>query len=54
METFKAENEIIDAQGRLITDDEISRLNEQLSQPEGHGRTGRPRLSRHAISMFRR
>ena len=32
VETFKAENEIIDAQGRLITDDEISRLNEQLSQ----------------------
>lgn len=32
VETFKAENEIIDAQGRLITDDEITRLNDQLSQ----------------------
>jgi polysaccharide biosynthesis transport protein len=32
VETFKAENEIVDAQGRLITDDEITRLNDQLSQ----------------------
>ena len=32
VETFKAENQIIDAQGRLITDDEITRLNDQLSQ----------------------
>lgn len=31
VETFKAENDIIDAQGRLITDDEILKLNEQLS-----------------------
>jgi uncharacterized protein involved in exopolysaccharide biosynthesis len=31
VETFKAENDIIDAQGRLITDDEIVKLNEQLS-----------------------
>lgn len=31
VEAFKAENDIIDAQGRLITDDEILRLNEQLS-----------------------
>ena len=30
MEAFKSENDIIDAQGRLITDDEILRLNEQL------------------------
>ncbi len=29
---FKAENEIVDAQGRLITDEEILRLNDQLSQ----------------------
>lgn len=35
VETFKAENEIIDAQGRLITDDEITRLNDQLSQARG-------------------
>lgn len=28
---FKRENDIVDAQGRLITDDEIVRLNEQLS-----------------------
>ncbi|WP_338036674.1 GumC family protein [Arvimicrobium flavum] len=28
---FKAENDIIDPQGRLITDDEIIRLNEQLT-----------------------
>lgn len=28
---FKAENDIIDPQGRLITDDEIIKLNEQLS-----------------------
>jgi uncharacterized protein involved in exopolysaccharide biosynthesis len=28
---FKAENDIIDPQGRLITDDEIVKLNEQLS-----------------------
>lgn len=31
VETFKAENEIIDPQGRLITDDEIVKLNEQLA-----------------------
>lgn len=31
VEAFKAENDIIDAQGRLITDDEIVRLNEQLA-----------------------
>ncbi len=31
VETFKAENDLIDAQGRLITDDEILKLNEQLS-----------------------
>jgi succinoglycan biosynthesis transport protein ExoP len=30
VEQFKAENDIIDAQGRLITDDEIVKLNEQL------------------------
>lgn len=29
--TFKAENDIIDPQGRLITDDEIIKLNDQLS-----------------------
>lgn len=31
VETFKAENDLVDAQGRLITDDEIVRLNEQLT-----------------------
>ncbi|MFC3220793.1 GumC family protein [Tianweitania populi] len=31
VETFKAENGIVDAQGRLITDDEILKLNDQLS-----------------------
>lgn len=31
VEAFKAENDLIDAQGRLITDDEILRLNEQLA-----------------------
>ncbi|MGE3366220.1 MAG: Wzz/FepE/Etk N-terminal domain-containing protein [Rhizobiaceae bacterium] len=31
IEQFKAENDIIDAQGRLITDDEIVKLNDQLS-----------------------
>jgi uncharacterized protein involved in exopolysaccharide biosynthesis len=31
VETFKAENDLIDAQGRLITDDEIVRLNDQLA-----------------------
>jgi polysaccharide biosynthesis transport protein len=31
VETFKAENDIVDAQGRLITDDEIVKLNDQLS-----------------------
>lgn len=31
VETFKAENDLVDAQGRLITDDEIIRLNEQLT-----------------------
>ncbi|MEO9339390.1 GumC family protein [Mesorhizobium sp. SB112] len=31
VEAFKAENDIIDASGRLITDDEILKLNDQLS-----------------------
>ncbi|MBS9719413.1 succinoglycan biosynthesis protein exop [Tianweitania sp. BSSL-BM11] len=31
VEAFKAENGIVDAQGRLITDDEILKLNDQLS-----------------------
>ena len=31
VESFKAENDLIDAQGRLITDDEIQRVNEQLT-----------------------
>jgi len=31
VETFKAENDIIQSQGRLITDDEIVKLNEQLA-----------------------
>jgi succinoglycan biosynthesis transport protein ExoP len=31
VEAFKAENDLIDAQGRLITDDEILKLNDQLS-----------------------
>jgi len=31
VEAFKAENDLIDAQGRLITDEQILRLNEQLS-----------------------
>jgi len=31
VEAFKAENGIVDAQGRLITDDEIVKLNDQLS-----------------------
>lgn len=31
VETFKAENDLIDAQGRLISDDELVKLNEQLS-----------------------
>jgi succinoglycan biosynthesis transport protein ExoP len=31
VETFKSQNDIIDAQGRLITDDEIVKLNDQLS-----------------------
>lgn len=31
VETFKAENELIDPQGRLITDDEIQRVNDQLT-----------------------
>lgn len=31
VETFKAEHDLIDAQGRLITDDEIVKLNDQLS-----------------------
>lgn len=31
VEAFKAENDIIDAQGRLITDDEIQRVNDQLT-----------------------
>lgn len=31
VETFKAEHDIIDPQGRLITDDELMKLNDQLS-----------------------
>lgn len=31
VEEFKAANDLVDAQGRLITDDQIVRLNEQLS-----------------------
>lgn len=31
VETFKSDNDIIDAQGRLISDDEILKLNDQLS-----------------------
>ena len=31
VETFKSQNDIVDAQGRLITDDEIVKLNDQLS-----------------------
>lgn len=31
VESFRAENDLIDAQGRLITDDEIIRLNDQLT-----------------------
>lgn len=31
VDTFKAENDIIDAQGRPITDDEMLRINEQLA-----------------------
>jgi uncharacterized protein involved in exopolysaccharide biosynthesis len=31
VETFKAEHDLVDAQGKLITDDEILKLNEQLS-----------------------
>lgn len=31
VEAFKSENDIVDAQGRLITDDEIVKLNDQLS-----------------------
>ncbi len=31
VESFKAENDLIDAQGRLITDDEIQRVNDQLT-----------------------
>jgi polysaccharide biosynthesis transport protein len=31
VEAYKAENDIIDAQGRLISDDEMVKLNEQLS-----------------------
>ncbi len=31
VEAFKAQNDLIDAQGRLISDDEILKLNEQLS-----------------------
>jgi uncharacterized protein involved in exopolysaccharide biosynthesis len=36
VENFKAENDIIDAQGRLITDDQILKLNEQLSVARAH------------------
>ncbi|APH74712.1 GumC family protein [Aquibium oceanicum] len=31
VEAFKSENDIVDAQGRLITDDEIVKLNDQLA-----------------------
>ncbi|MBE7183468.1 MAG: GumC family protein [Methylobacterium mesophilicum] len=31
VETFKAQNDLVDAQGRLISDDEILKLNDQLS-----------------------
>ncbi|HWK66147.1 MAG TPA: GumC family protein [Rhizobiaceae bacterium] len=31
VENFKAENDLVDAQGRLITDDEIVKLNDQLA-----------------------
>ncbi|MEX0404504.1 Wzz/FepE/Etk N-terminal domain-containing protein [Aquibium sp. LZ166] len=31
VETFKSENDIVDAQGRLISDDEIVKLNDQLA-----------------------
>jgi succinoglycan biosynthesis transport protein ExoP len=31
VETFKAEHDLIDAQGRLITDDELVKLNDQLA-----------------------
>lgn len=31
VEAFKSENDIVDAQGRLITDDEILKLNDQLA-----------------------
>jgi len=31
LETFKAEHDLIDAQGRLISDDELLKLNEQLT-----------------------
>ncbi|MFI0844963.1 Wzz/FepE/Etk N-terminal domain-containing protein [Mesorhizobium sp. IMUNJ 23232] len=31
VETFRSENDLVDAQGRLISDDEILKLNEQLS-----------------------
>lgn len=33
---FKAENEIIDPQGRLITDDELVKLNDQLAVARAH------------------
>jgi succinoglycan biosynthesis transport protein ExoP len=31
VETFRSENDLVDAQGRLISDDELLKLNEQLS-----------------------
>lgn len=37
VETFKADNDIINPQGRLITDDELVRLNEQLSVARARG-----------------
>ncbi|WP_237684008.1 GumC family protein [Pseudaminobacter soli (ex Zhang et al. 2022)] len=36
VETFKAENDLIGAQGRLITDDEILKLNDQLATARAH------------------
>lgn len=36
VEAFKAEHDIIDAQGRLITDDAIVKLNDQLSVARAH------------------
>ena len=56
VETFKAENEIIDAAGPA--DHPMTRYRGSTSscrRPDGpRSELGRPRLSRHAISMFRR